>query len=164
MTRLSGINNPENLPFDSDFTLASGAGPLVVSCTFDALANADDIAFGIRNASQSVTTGTYPGNSPNSIGLFSDGRSIVNSALSPAISGGFSAGDQCDMQIDRSVSPPTVRWRKNGGSWSATIDITGLGAGVITAWATTWTAGNAITLVGAGGGAIASNLALMGIG
>lgn len=152
MTRVTGANTTENLPFNSDATIANGVGPTIFSIVFTGLYAADSILVGFRNATQTVTVGNYPGTAgSNSVGMGSDGAQYINNSPTSLISGGFSAGDQLDMEVDRTGSG-TIRYRKNGGTWTATQSISALGTGTLTMWAATYSVGDVITIYNSGGG------------
>lgn len=178
-TRASGPNATENLPIITDLTIANGAALIVVSATFDVSGGAgDSLLFGVCNPSQGQAVSNYPGDSVNSYAMQSDGGAYTGNATvgAQAISGGFAAGDQVDVEVDR-AGGNTIRFRKvhlgTPGAWTPTASLAGLGSGTFTVCGTSYYGpGDQMTLVGVttggggggGGGGVAPQLLTMGIG
>jgi hypothetical protein len=160
----TSLGASDNLSFASNETILTGT-TVVFSCTFDALSSADAVIVGVRNASQAVGVGLYPGGSGgNSFGFESDGLAGYNNSFGGSGLGAFAAGDRLYAEVNRTAN--TIRFSRDNATWTSTYDISGLGSGAFTLMGTTYGVGDKITLVdvGAGGATAGSSRTLLGVG
>lgn len=119
-TRVNDIHGGNWLTARSDLSQSSG----VHYVEFHVLQA--DVVVGVANGA--AMTNTYIGSDLNGVGYRSNGNVLRNgmwanpSPLPPA----FVTGDTLGMQVDFTVH--TVKFNKNGGAWSGTVDITALGS------------------------------------
>lgn len=84
---------------------------------------------GVCNGAESFYD--YVGVTNNGVSYLSNGNAIKNAAFTGTMPGTYTTGDVIGMVVD--LDAHTVKFNKNGGAYSPTIDITSLGADVFVA-------------------------------
>lgn len=111
-------------PYISNEVIANGT-TAVFSVTFDVIGTQTNM-IGVSTSSETVGIGFYPGQDTNSIGISSNGNYYTGGASGGAAGlGTISAGDRIYTEVNRTAN--TIRWSRDGSSWTSTVSISGLG-------------------------------------
>jgi lysophospholipase L1-like esterase len=84
-------------------------------------------------ANGAASPNDYAGSDNNSISYWSNGNVVKGGGWALTGIDPYTTGDTVGMTVD--FAAHTVKFQKNGGAWSATVDITSLGADVYVAFA-----------------------------
>jgi hypothetical protein len=79
---------------------------------------------GVGLAPTTDAIATYPGQSGNAVGLFSDGSALVNSTSIGSSGVTWTTGDVIDVSVD--LSNKTIQLSKNGGALSTALSISAM--------------------------------------
>ena len=111
--------------------LAQNSGVRYVEFTIAEIGNGAGISMEVGCCNGVVGLNTYPGSSNNGVSYRPNGTVIKNAANVLTSQPTYTTGDKIGMVVD--FNNRTVKFNKNGGSFTSTVDITSLSEDIFVA-------------------------------
>ena len=110
---------------------SQSSGVRYVEFTILQIGNGAGVSMEVGCCNGSVGLNTYPGSSNNGVSYRPGGTVVKNAANALTGQPAYTTGDVIGMVVDLDLH--TVKFNKNGGAYTSTVDITSLGADVFAA-------------------------------